>query len=216
MGRVSIEHYTVKHGRGYWQPRAHMRKLGFYAVPCGPDGPAAWAIAQEWNRRWLAVRQGAIPSRAMVTAGKNLSPEQSETLTIYPPRSLGEAFRRYRHTEEWRGKAARTREEWFRTWKQIKPIFGDLNPRTITLEDLSAWRKMVEDKISLREAHRCLKIWRALWKVAAALGYCVRDADPSLGCATRLVPVASSSGPRGRSYASLSARGAWDTMVWPL
>jgi integrase len=25
-----------------------------------------------------------------------------------------------------------------------------------------------------------LKIWRALWKVAAALGYCVRDADPSL------------------------------------
>jgi integrase len=26
-----------------------------------------------------------------------------------------------------------------------------------------------------------LKIWRALWKVAAALGYCLRDADPSLG-----------------------------------
>ncbi len=26
-----------------------------------------------------------------------------------------------------------------------------------------------------------MKIWRALWKVCAALGYCVRDADPSLG-----------------------------------
>ena len=36
----------------------------------------------------------------MATA-ENLSPEQSEELTVYPPRSLGEAFRRYRRTEEW-------------------------------------------------------------------------------------------------------------------
>jgi hypothetical protein len=26
-----------------------------------------------------------------------------------------------------------------------------------------------------------LKIWRAMWKVSAALGHCVLDADPSLG-----------------------------------
>jgi hypothetical protein len=39
---------------------------------------------------------------------------------------------------------------------------------------------MIEDTVSLREAHRAVKIWRALWKVAAALGYCVRDADLSL------------------------------------
>lgn len=66
-----------------------MRALGFRSVPCGPDGPDAWAIAEEWNRRWLAVRKGEAPSPAMVSA-ENLSPEQSEELTVYPPRSLGE------------------------------------------------------------------------------------------------------------------------------
>ena len=149
-----------------------MRALGFYSVPCGRDGPDAWAIAEEWNRRWQAVKRGETPSPAMALAG-NLSPERSEELTVYPPRALGEAFRRYRHTQEWAGKALRTREDWWRGWKQIKPVFGDVDPRTVTLEDVSAWRKAIEETISLREAHRCLKIWRALWKVAAAFGYCV-------------------------------------------
>jgi hypothetical protein len=76
---------------------------------------------------------------------------------------------------------AGTREDWWRGWKRIKPTFGDCNPRIVTLEHMSAWRKAIEDTISLREAHRALKIWRALWKVAAALQYCERDADPSLG-----------------------------------
>jgi hypothetical protein len=77
-----------------------MRVKGFYSVPCGKDGPDAWAIDEEWNRRWLAVKRGDAPSPAMVGADK-LSPEKSEQLTVYPPRSLGEAFRRYRRTEEW-------------------------------------------------------------------------------------------------------------------
>jgi hypothetical protein len=164
-----------------------MRGLGFYSVPCGQDGPNAWAIAEEWNRRWQAVKLGEAPSPAM-TAADNLSPERSEELTIYPPRALGEAFRRYRRTDEWSAKALRTREDWWRGWKRIKPIFGDCDPRTVTLEDLSAWRKAIEETVSLREAHRCLKIWRALWKVSAALGYCVRDADPSLGVRNRAAP----------------------------
>ena len=63
-----------------------------------------------------------------------------------------------------------------------------VNPRTVSLENLSGWRKAIEETVSLREAHRCLKIWRALWKVAAALGYCVRDADPSLGVRNRAAP----------------------------
>ena len=47
---------------------------------------------------------------------------------------------------------------------------------------------MIEETVSLREAHRCVKIWRALWKVSAALGFCVRDADPSLGVRNRAAP----------------------------
>jgi hypothetical protein len=164
-----------------------MRVLGFYSVPCGVDGPDAWAIAEQWNARWQAVKRGDAPSPAMAEA-ENLSPERSDELTVYPPRSLGEAFRRYRRTNEWASKALRTREDWWRAWKQIKPVFGDVDLRTVTLEDISAWRKTIEETVSLREAHRCLKIWRAMWKVAAALGYCVRDADPGLAVRNRAAP----------------------------
>jgi hypothetical protein len=188
MNKVHIPYYTVRrNGRGFWEPKPHMRALGFYCVPCGKDGPDAWAIAEQWNARWQAVRHGHAPSPAKAAAD-NLSPEKSEELTVYPPRSLGEAFRRYRRTDEWASKKPRTREDWFRVWKRIKPIFGDCNPRTVSLEDISAWRRAIEDTVSLREAHRCLKIWRALWKVAAALGYCLRDADPSLGVRNRAAP----------------------------
>jgi integrase len=123
-----------------------------------------------------------------MAAADNLSPERSEELTVYAPRALGDAFSRYRHTDEWARKAPRTREEWWRAWRRIKPVFGDCDPRTVSLEDISAWRKMIEETVSLREAHRCLKIWRALWKVSAALGFCVRDADPSLGVRNRAAP----------------------------
>jgi integrase len=163
-----------------------------------------------------------------MTAADNLSPERSEGVTVYPPRSLGEAFRRYRRTDVWASKAPRTREDWFRGWKRIKPIFGDCSPRTVSLEDISAWRKAIEETVSLREAHRCLKIWRALWKVAAALGYCVRDADPSLGVRNRAAPGRSATWTEGEvvrlykrafreSYHGLAAviAVAWATQLSP-
>jgi hypothetical protein len=187
MTKVKLRHYVVKRGKGFWQPTAKMKALGFYSVPCGDDGPNAWAVAEQWNVRWDKTRRGEAPSPAM-TAAENLSPERSEELTVYPPRSLGEAFKRYRGTDEWKIKAERTREEWWRAWRWIKPVFGDCNPGTVRLEDISAWRKMVEEEVSLREAHRCLKIWRALWKVSASMQYCKRDADPSLGVRNRAAP----------------------------
>lgn len=188
MAEVKIPYYTVRrNGRGFWEPRPHMRVLGFLSVPCNLDGPHAWSMAEEWNRRWRAVQRGEAPSPAMAAAD-NLSPERSEEITVYPLRSLGEAFRRYRRTDEWAGKKPRTREDWWRVWRRIKPVFGDCDPRTVSLEDISAWRKMIEETVSLREAHRSIKIWRALWKVSAALGYCVRDADPSLGVRNRAAP----------------------------
>jgi Phage integrase family len=190
MTDVKIRHYAVKRGKGFWQPTPKMKSVGFGPVPCGPDGPGAWALAEEFNRRWDQTRTGAAPSPAMASA-QNLSFANSEELTIYPPRSLGEAFRQYRRTEEWRRKAPATRDDWWRGWKQIKPVFGDCDPRTVRLDDLSSWRQMVEEKVSLREAHRAMKIWRALWKDAAALKYCGRDDDPSL--------AVRNSSPKGRS-----------------
>ena len=155
MTTIKLRHYSVKRGgRGYWEPRRKMRELGFVSVPCGPDGPEAWAIAEEWERRWQAARRGEAPSPAMVAAD-NLSPEKTEELTVYPPRSLGEAFHRYRRTDEWSRKAPRTREDWWRAWKRIKPVFGDVDPRTVNLEDLSTWRKAIEETcIAPRSAPR--------------------------------------------------------------
>src|SRR5580692_11427937 len=68
-----------------------------------------------------------------------------------------------------------------RCWAVIGPAFGPCRPSRVTLAQISTFRRMVEANVSLREAHRCVKIWRALWRVAAALKYCQRDADPSLG-----------------------------------
>jgi hypothetical protein len=225
--RVKIRHYVVKRRHGFWQPTRPMRALGFYSVPCGVDGPDAWAIAERWNARWDKTRRGEAPSPAMVEAD-NLSPERSEELTVYPPRALGEAFRRYRQTAEWAAKAPRTREDWWRGWRRIKPIFGDCDPRTVTLEDLSAWRLVIKEEVSLREAHRALKIWRALWRIAAALGYCVRDADPSLGVRNRAAPGRSDTWTEGevarvakrawrQGYYGLTAviAVAWDTQLSP-
>jgi hypothetical protein len=131
MTKIKIRHYVVKGGKGFWQPTRTMKVLGFHSAPCGDDGPDAWAIAERWNERWDKARRGDAPSPAMAAADK-LSAEQSEELTVYPARSLGEAFGRYRRTDEWSSKAPRTREDWWRGWKRIKPIFGDCEAVTLT------------------------------------------------------------------------------------
>jgi hypothetical protein len=227
MTRIKIRHYVIKRGQAFWQPTRKMRALGFYSVPLGADGPDAWARAEQWNDRWDKTRRGQAPSPAMASA-ENLSVDQAEELTVYPPRSLGEAFRRYRRTDEWASKAPRTREDWWRGWRRIKPIFGDCDPRTVTLENISALRKAVEQMVSLREAHRTIKIWRALWKVSAALHYCARDDDPSLGVRNRAAPGRSETWTEGEvvrvfkrawrmKYYGLAAAiaVAWDSQLSP-
>lgn len=168
MGRVKIRYYSVVRGRGYWQPTARMRAHGFRPLSCGPDGPAAWARAEEMNAAWDARhdRDAPLPS-----------PAPRET---WPSGSIGEAFAIYRATNEWTKKAPRTREDWERGWKYIRPVFGRFAPALVTMPALSEWRQAIEEDKSLREAHRAMKIWRALWKVMAALRYCNADADPSL------------------------------------
>jgi hypothetical protein len=181
MGKMDLPYYTVRrNGRGFWEPSAKMRAMGFASVPCGEDGPGAWKIADKWNERWQRVRRGLEPSPDEARRPGAASTAVA-AFRIYPRGSLGEAFSRYRRTVEWEKKAVRTREDWERAWRRIDPIFGDISPREITLEEVSEWRQLIEDKVSLREAHRAMKIWRALWKVSAALQYCDPKADPSQG-----------------------------------
>ena len=163
MGRVKISYYIVKRGRGFWNPSAAMKRAGFAAVPCGLDGPEAWAVAETWNKRWAACRRGVVAPR-------------------WPEGALGEAFDRFRSTETWKRKATKTRQEWEAMSRlYIMPIFGDHRPPAASLDRLDKWYALVLRDKGVREAHRAMKIWRALWRVAGAMGYCTADADPSLG-----------------------------------
>ncbi|MGF7005813.1 hypothetical protein [Aminobacter sp. BE322] len=175
MGKVKIPYYSVlrKNGRGYWQPTSEMKALGFRPTACGPDGPAAWAKARALNDQWQKSRKTREPAPAP-------APPPAASEKVWPARSIGEAFTRYRFTVEWTKKADRTREDWERGWKYIAPVFGNHSPALVTMEVVSEWRESIERDISLREAHRAMKIWRALWKVAAAMKYCRREDDPSL------------------------------------
>jgi hypothetical protein len=42
-------------------------------------------------------------------------------------------------------------------------VFGDQDPKTDTPEELLALRRKVAERISPTEAHRVIKVWRAMW-----------------------------------------------------
>jgi hypothetical protein len=191
MGRVRIPYYVVRNGRGYWQPKKHMRALGFECTACGDDGPEAHQKAMALNAKWKEFSRR--------DTHKQIAPKRG---------SISEAFARYKATPEWTKKADRTREEWERAWRRIEPIFGEVAPRDVTLDQISRFREIVAGKVSQREAHRVIKIWRALWKVAASMRYCAAGADPSLG-------VRNTEPERRQAVwtyedARLLVRGAWD------
>jgi integrase len=163
MGWVKIPYYIVKNGRGFWNPTAPMKRAGFNCVACGIDSPAARSIAETWNARWQTYRKGMNASK-------------------WPAGSLGEAFEKFRKTETWARKEPRTRQEWDAMWRlYISPIFGDYPPNVATFDRLDKWYSIQLTTKGVREAHRAMKIWRALWRVAGAMKYCDRDNDPSLG-----------------------------------
>lgn len=257
MGDVNIPYYVTrkawpgsKKRWGYWAPCLKRRnpktgrieptlmaKLGFALINCGEDGARAWAIAEAYNVKWRAARAAYLAGAVAV------DPSQIER--VFPPNSLGEGFARYRRTNEWRsGKKPRTREDWWRGWKHIEPVFGDVDPRTVTLEDVDLWYagdpddpsvKGLLETIGVREAHRAMKIWRAMWYVVGSLKrndgehYCERDNDPSLGI-RRKTPKPRSAfwnydelrqlvkGAWRLGYRGLAAALAvsWDTMLSPV
>ena len=99
--------------------------------------------------------------------------------------------KRRNNGSEWAAEQ-RSRDDWPRAWKWIEPLFGDCDPKTVTpeqligdLEDRSVigLRPLVAAKVSETEAHRVIKVRRALWKKMASFGYCDLYCDPSLAFA---------------------------------
>jgi hypothetical protein len=201
---------------------------GFSIVCCGEDGPRAWSIAHRWNARWDEAKRA-------LRSGRPLDASPARIERVFPPGSLGDGFARFRATNSWKTKPAGTRADWERGWKYIEPIFGDVAPSTVSFEDVDGWYAAELEARGVREAHRGLKIWRALWRIAGSLNtangerYCDRDRDPSLsirrktpaprnaiwreGEAVRLVKRAWRLGYRGLA-AALAV--AWDTSLSPV
>jgi hypothetical protein len=82
--------------------RRRVRALGFQIARCGTDGPEAWVLAAEWNKRWQAVREGEAPPLVNLD---RLSRDQAEAARRYPPGSIGAAFQVYIRTHEWAARA---------------------------------------------------------------------------------------------------------------
>ena len=81
-------------------------------------------------------------------------------------------------------------DDWPRAFKWVK-VFGLdwCDPKTVMPEhflstneagEARGFLSEIEKAVSETERHRFVKIWRALWKKMSVMGYCVRDADPSL------------------------------------
>jgi hypothetical protein len=163
MGRVKIPYYVVTKGRGYWRPHPRMRALGFQIVRCGADGPQAWALAAEWNKRWQAVRTGNSPPPINLD---ELPRDQAESARRYPAGSVGAAFQIYIRTPEWAARAPLTRDKiWWPAWLRIRDMWGDVAPDTITFEMMSRWRAALERKNGRDVAHKTIRVWRTFWKI---------------------------------------------------
>jgi len=155
-----------------------MRAFGFQIVRCGPDGPDAWAIADECNTRWQAVRKsGAAP----IVNVDQLPHDQAEASRRYPPGSIGAAFQVYIRTPEWTARAQLTRDKiWWPAWFRIRAMWGDVAPDTIKFEMMSRWRAALEKRHGRGVAHKTLRVWRTFWKIMLGMKI-ARTADPSMG-----------------------------------
>jgi hypothetical protein len=182
------------------------------------DIERARALNDEWDR----YRRGLPP----------LAPRPK-----YPAGSVGDGYERavaLRQKErEAKGikwtREQRSRDDWPRAWKWLELLFADCDPRTVTPEQMLDLRAAVASDVSESEAHRVIKVWRALWAKMASFGCCDAARDPSFpfsnsapaprqavwteGEAVRLVKQAWRSGYHG--LAALLAT-AWDSQLSPV
>ena len=177
MVEIKIPYSRIRaDNRRYFEPTPELKAMGFEARPLGPEGPEARAEAWRLYESWKKAQQLGTTSNEK----------------IYPIRSMGWAFERYRRTDAWKAKKPATRKKgWEPMWRIIEPIFGDVEPGSVQIEDIEELYAIVMDEHGKHDAHRLIKIWRAFWKVMAAMGLCERAADPSM--------IIRNAAPKGRS-----------------
>jgi hypothetical protein len=180
-----IRYLRFLNGRWRWRPESYMRAHGFKLTTFGPDKTAeVIARAAALNEQWDHVRRGLAGAPAQVT-----------TKVKYPIGTIGDGYMRALEQREADRrelgkpltKEQQKRDDWARAWKHFER-WAWYDPRTIQPEhflaidpDTGETVGLIADlnRISAGERHRTVKVWRALWKRMARLGYCVLDADPS-------------------------------------
>lgn len=148
-----------------------MKALGFRLISCGVDGPAAKAIAYEWEAQYQNARKNP----------------DGQSLKHYPAGSIGDGFVRFHKTAEWHEKLKRTKEDWERGWKRIAPVFADVPAKSVTFEQIDAWYARLRSLYGDGEAGRALKTWRSLWRVLLAMNLSQVANDPSQAIRKRSV-----------------------------
>ena len=182
--RDKIRYLVFVNNRWRWRPTRAMRAKGFRIQTLGPELTLAVKTrAIALNDEWDCVRRGAAA--------------QASGEKAYPIGSVGEGYQRalkLRAAErasknQIQSREQEKRDDWIRAWKWIGPVFGDVDPRTVQPEHFIAIDSKtgnatglvpkIERSVSATERHRTIKVWRALWKKMATMGYCALDADPS-------------------------------------
>lgn len=162
------DHYDLRYvspsrGRLYWKPKKEdCEAFGFErSNPLGLDGPNAWAAAHAWNKRLDRARKGEP------------EPELEAKLTKeYKPGTLGDFFKRFRDTPAWETMAPRTRDDYWRAWEHIGPLYGETLITRITAVESERFHLRIHpahnkktndpDRLTWPEAWRTLKGWRGL------------------------------------------------------
>lgn len=173
-------------------------------LPSPEDKARAMRLNEDWDR----ARRG----RPALAVEERRFPKGSVGDGFIRAMRLREAERRSNGIE-WT-KEQHSRDDWPRAWKWIEPLFGDCDPRTITPEqfigdpqrpELKGLREIVAMKVSDSEAHRVIKVWRALWKKMALR--ILRALTGSLVSVCQLCATAAQCGvARGRGRAPGEAR----------
>lgn len=203
----------VRHKRGklFWEPTPEMRAKGFRPKPLGDEGPESIAEAQRLYSAW----QKALKEASRVTS--------------YPPGSLGAYFDRLKLTTKWAKKAPRTREDYERAWKHLKPALAHKTIRAVTVEDVERLADDLDADKGPHERYRTIKVLRALYADAIPRLQLVGFNSPAKGIpnpqprgrsaiwlgaeVAKLITTAEALGYAGMAIA---IRVAWDTLFSPV
>lgn len=155
-----IRYYIVKNGNAFWAPGKQADAFSFpRSQPLGPDGEEAMKAAIGLNAKWDKRKDKA--KRALT----------------WPAGSLGHFYDYFRSTTAWRMMEPRTREDYDRAWPEIESRFAKHTITRISADDSEAFHAELhpvhnsKSEMSWNEAHRTLKIWRALLNALVSYGF---------------------------------------------